>query len=303
MDGSPISIKHVIDTHVHLTTATLRNQLIESPPDAWKEGVSKCQVYNYKLFEEEISNSICQLDACIYVQCFNFPAIDECCWAINFAKSNDNIVRGVVAEIPVPRGAEAVSSFLQTVRDRCGGSELPKELKGGRVVLLGQAEKASLDGNYVDGLRKLHEAGLHWEFCCHPHHIPHILTTCKRCPKDMVFVLDHILHNSAGDTANDFESWSVNIAKLAREIPNSYCKLGAVEEWGCAEPLKYLDFAIETFGYDRVLYESNWFVSKLCGCNYDDTAKLLHEVLLSKKASSREIENVFYWNAKMVYKL
>ena len=53
------------------------------------------------MFEEEVNKSICQLDACIYVQCFNYPAIDECCWAINFAKSNDNIVRGVVAEIPL----------------------------------------------------------------------------------------------------------------------------------------------------------------------------------------------------------
>ena len=120
----------------------------------------------------------------------------------------------------------------------------------------------------------------------------------------MVFVLDHLLHNSAGDTsANDFESWSVNIAKLAREIPNSYCKIGAVEEWGCGDPCKYLEFAIETFGYDRVLYESNWFVSKIFGSKYDDTAKLIYKVLLSRKASRSEIENVFYQNAKKVYNL
>ena len=305
MDDLLIPIKHVIDTHVHLTTDKLRNQLIDSPPDAWKEGLAKSQVYNYKMFEEEINKSICQLDACIYVQCFNYPAIDECCWAINFAKSNDNIVRGVVAEIPVPQGAEAVTSFLQAVQARCGESALPRELKGGRVVLLGQAENASLDSIYVEGLTQLHQAGLHWEFCCHPGHIPYILATCKRCPKDMVFVLDHLLHNSAGDTsANDFESWSVNIAKLAREIPNTYCKIGAVEEWGCSEPYKYLEFAIEAFGYDRVLYESNWFVSRIVGgSKYDDTAKLLCKVLLSRKASRSEIENVFYRNAKKVYKL
>ena len=119
----------------------------------------------------------------------------------------------------------------------------------------------------------------------------------------MTFVFDHLLHNAEETGGNDFETWSVNIAKLASEVPNSYCKLGAVEEWGCDDPCKYLEFTIDIFGYDRVLYESNWFVSKLCGCKYDDTAKLLHEVLLSRKASRSEIENVFYQNAKKVYNL
>ena len=37
------------------------------------------------------------------------------------------------------------------------------------------------------------------------------------------------------------------------------CKLGAVEQWGVADPGKFLDHALQTFGADRVLFESNWY--------------------------------------------
>ncbi len=297
-----MNITNVIDTHVHLTTEKLENVLINNPPDSWKEGVAKRQVYAYNYFKEKVSNSSCQLAGCIYVQCFNAPPLEECCWAIEFAKADDNIIKGVIAEIPVPDGSEAVRTYLNQVRERFNGN-LPSELKGGRVVLLGEDKEASLTDMYINGLKTLSEANLLWEFCSHPKHIPSILETCKKCPTKMTFVFDHLLHNAEETGGNDFETWSVNIAKLASEVPNSYCKLGAVEEWGCDDPFKYLEFTIDIFGYDRVLYESNWFVSEIFNCEYDDTAKLLVKVLKTKNASEEEIQKVFQMNAKKVYNL
>ncbi len=291
---------NVIDTHVHLTTSKLENILINDPPDSWKKGVERRQNFDYKYFEEKISNAICRLDGCIYVQCFNSPSIEECCWAIELAKSDSNIIKGVVAEIPVPQGPEAVCKYLNQVRDRYDNKTLPSALKGGRVVLLGEEKDASLNNKYIDGLKILCKENLHWEFCSNPKHIPFITETCKKCPKEMLFVLDHMLHNDGGD---DFEVWSKNISNLADEVPNSYCKLGAAEEWGCQNCSKYLEFAIDTFGYDRVMYESNWFVSEIYGCEYDATAKLLYNVLRSKNASDIEMQKVFHLNAKKVYRL
>jgi predicted TIM-barrel fold metal-dependent hydrolase len=41
--------------------------------------------------------------------------------------------------------------------------------------------------------------------------------------------------------------------------------MGAVEEWGVEDPGAVMDRAIAAFGFDRVLYESNWFVSEAMG--------------------------------------
>ena len=42
------------------------------------------------------------------------------------------------------------------------------------------------------------------------------------------------------------------------ELPNVYCKMGAMEQWGVDDPGAYLDRAIKAFGFERILYESNW---------------------------------------------
>ena len=50
--------------------------------------------------------------------------------------------------------------------------------------------------------------------------------------------------------------WGPALDKLGA-LPNCYCKMGAVEEWGVEDPGAYMDRAIAAFGLDRVLYESN----------------------------------------------
>lgn len=49
---------------------------------------------------------------------------------------------------------------------------------------------------------------------------------------------------------------------------NVVAKLGAIEQWGVADPAKFLDHALKSFGADRVLAESNWFVNTAMGKGY-----------------------------------
>jgi predicted TIM-barrel fold metal-dependent hydrolase len=81
----------------------------------------------------------------------------------------------------------------------------------------------------------------------------------------------------------------VELAKLK----NVCCKLGAVEEWGVSDPLQYMNFAIATFGFDRVLYESNWFVLEvLKELKYDTTAKIILDALCSQNATQEDMNAV-----------
>jgi hypothetical protein len=65
------------------------------------------------------------------------------------------------ANIPVPRGAAAVKTFLNSLRDNSG--KLPRALKGGRVVLLGNPmppSDACLSPTYIEGLKELGAEGV-----------------------------------------------------------------------------------------------------------------------------------------------
>merc|ERR1719215_2103532 len=142
---------------------------------------------------------------------------------------------------------------------------------------------ACLDPTFLDGLRALAASGLHWEFGCQPCALPHVASVCGEFP-GMQFVLDHAGHNAGGE---DLGTWSVAIKEVAKH-GNVVCKLGAVEEWEVADPLPYLRCALEAFGVDRVLYESNWFVSEASGDPYDKAFSHVLQALESLGWDSEE---------------
>merc|ERR1712216_19291 len=154
---------------------------------------------------------------------------------------------------------------------------------------------ACLDGKFLEGLAVLERNGLLWEFACQPCALPHVVTVCSRFPQ-VTFVLDHLGHNAGGD---DYETWAPAITELAK-CSNVVAKLGAIEEWDVSDPGLYLDHAIKTFGYNRCMYESNWFVSKAMGDLYDSTFKHVSTSLVRLQASEEEKQAVFVGNALRV---
>jgi hypothetical protein len=129
-------------------------------------------------------------------------------------------------------------------------------------------------------------------------------------------------HNGGGE---DFDTWSLAISTLAKECPNVVTKVGAGEEWGVSDRGIFLDHAITTFGFQRILVESNWPVSIGSGEPYEYMFTLVLEVLLicakllktnvfmlsnslpqsCKRlgATTEQIEAVFFRNAVRIYQL
>ena len=237
-------------------------------------------------------------------------------WVFGMIASSSSRVEALVAHIPVPDGAAAVNAWLgQLLEAQCGAGAKPDALiaaglRGGRVVLLGDpmpAPDACLAPAYLDGLRALARygggggrlGGLHWEWCCKPEALPSIAKVCAQFP-DMVFVLDHLGHNCGGD---DLATWSKDLEALAASSSNVYAKLGAIEEWEVKDPAPYLDHALKVFGFGRVLYESNWFVSAAMGDPYGKTAGRVLAACKRAGATALQIHQVFVGNAKKVYRV
>merc|ERR550514_1840924 len=115
---------------------------------------------------------------------------------------------------------------------------------------------------------------------------------CSRLP-GVTFVADHLAHN--GNEGGELETWGPAIDALGK-LPNVYAKMGAVEEWDVPNPGDYMDRAIKAFGFDRILFESNWFVSEAMGDPYERTPSLLKAACERANATEAEIRKVFAEN-------
>ena len=69
------------------------------------------------------------------------------------------------------------------------------------------------------------------------------------------------------------------------------------------QQLPLLDAAVELFGFGRLLFEGNWFVSLAEGFNYGRTLGAARELLARHGASAADAEAVFRGNARRVYRL
>ena len=79
--------------------------------------------------------------------------------------------------------------------------------------------------------------------------------------------------------------------------------MGAIEEWGVADPAPYIDHALQVFGFERCLAEGNWFVSEGLGESYGRVFELLKEGCERAGATAAQERAVFAGNARRVYKL
>jgi len=221
--------------------------------------------------------------------------VSEAKMALKKAQDADSFIEGVVAAIPVPEGGAAVRGFLDKLRVN---GELPKALKGGRIVLFGAEKDVMLSQKYTSGLEELQKHGLLWEWCGTPDYLPGVLRATKRFPK-VSFVLNHLgLNGGVGVLSKGMDDWKVMMTQLAAECPNLFVKMGAIEEWSVDNPSEYLRHGLKTFGTHRCLAEANWFVS---AGKYPRSFDRLHAVLEQANASDDEVRDVFQRNAEKVY--
>jgi L-fuconolactonase len=301
----------VIDSHVHFAKDWQDGEI--GLPNGWLRSEGESFRRNWtehgpKSLRTEIAAAGgaagFQVEGIVFVECANGKPEEEVAWVLGMVEDPQSLVQALVCNVDVAQGGDAVTAFLQKLTEQCGGS-LPSSLKGARQVLLGNPmppADACLQPAYLDGLKALHAAGLHWEWACLPEAIPSITKVCASLP-EMTFVLNHLGHNNGGD---DFETWAPAITELAKNCPNVVAKLGAIEEWRVSDPAPFLDHALGAFGLQRVMYESNWFVPAAFGGKaekYDKTFGLVKGALTRAGASADEVKAVFNANAKRVYRL
>jgi L-fuconolactonase len=129
-----------------------------------------------------------------------------------------------------------------------------------------------------------------------------VIELVRRCP-EVRFVLDHIGKPAIRDDRLD--PWRADIERLAA-LPNVWCKLsGVVTEadhsaWTREQLRPYIRHAAEQFGFDRLLFGSDWPVSELTH-RYAEWVEIIAWALAD--CSEIERRKLFRDNAIAFYRL
>jgi L-fuconolactonase len=155
----------------------------------------------------------------------------------------------------------------------------------------------------LGNLKLVAEARFPFEFLTYTRHIPYVLRALEAVPA-LHAVIDHI--SKPEIKTKKLEPWKTLMAEAAKH-PNLFCKLsGMITEadhasWGVDDLRPYLEHVVGSFGWDRVLFGSDWPVCLLAGY-YAQVYGALREVLSSQLDAEREAK-VFGQNAARFYQL
>jgi predicted TIM-barrel fold metal-dependent hydrolase len=174
-------------------------------------------------------------------------------------------------------------------------------VKGFRRVLHVVPDDLSEGAAFRANLRRLGDQRP-FDLCVRPDQIDKAIALTDIAPS-VQFVLDHCGVPAIKDRAE--HPWRESIAEIAKR-PNIAVKISGVvayadpEGWTVDDIRPYVEHAIERFGWDRVVWGSDWPVSTL-------TASLAlwvaaaHAITLGASASERE--RLFSANARRIWRL
>ena len=152
------------------------------------------------------------------------------------------------------------------------------------------------------GLRKLSERGHSYDLLVHTRHLRYVPQVAESCP-DLRLVIDHLAKPPIG--RNEINEWSQALKPIAR-YPNIHCKLsGLVTEanwssWQANDLRPYVEYALELFGVDRMMFGSDYPVC-LLAASYDRVLGSFQALL--KEIGDGDRDKIFSKNAATFYRL
>ena len=199
------------------------------------------------------------VDKTVIVQSANSYADTDSMLA--FAEEYD-WVAGVVGWVPIHDPAETAKKL-----DEYGQNAY---FKGMRHLIHDEPNPDWVVQKQVfEGLQILADSGLTFDVVAvFPNHLKHVPTLAEKVP-NLKMVIDHLAKPPLGD--DDRATWRQQMAAAA-ESPNVYAKVSGLntvtpdfDNWAYEDIKPLIDFALETFGADRLMFGSDWPVAVLAG--------------------------------------
>ena len=231
------------------------------------------------------------VEKAVLVQASN--SVAESRWLLNLAGEN-SFVAGVVGWV------DLTSVDVDAQLDEL--STYPK-FKGVRHLVESEPDDDWLvQPAVLSGLRRLATYGLSYDLLVHTRHLKYVPQVAERCP-DLALVIDHLAKPPIAK--NEIKEWSQALKPLASYL-NIHCKMsGLVTEakwtsWQINDLRPYVEFALESFGVDRLMFGSDYPVC-LLAASYNRVLESFQEILKGLSVDDRE--KIFSKNAANFYRL
>ena len=278
----------IIDTHVHLWDPG-------RIPLRWGHKAPSINT-PHLIAEYDAARAEVAIEALVFLECDVEAGrhVDEAAMVTAIAAGEPRL-QAIVAHAPLEKG-EAVAEDLELL------ARFPL-VRGVRRLLQDEPDiQAVLNDDFIAGLNLLPRNNLHFEICIFHHQLGAIVDLVRRLP-NVTFMLDHIAKPPI--KAGGLEPWRTRIAELAA-LPNLMCKMsGLITEadhstWRPEQLRPYIDHVVDTFGFDRLVFGSDWPVLALAG-GLPQWVAILDEAL----AGASEDELRYFWveNAQAFYRL
>jgi L-fuconolactonase len=207
----------------------------------------------------------------------------------------DTRLAGIVAHAPLERGAEVKETLERLAAMR--------NVRGVRRLIETERDPSfCLADAFVGALKLLPSYGFTFDLCVKHWAITYAIELARRCP-EVTFVLDHI---GKPDIRNGLvEPWRRQIGELAA-LPNVVCKVSGViteadhAHWTREDLAPYVTHVIEQFGFDRIMYGSDWSVAELTH-RYGEFVEILDGLMSGVPES--ELRKFYRDNAIRIYRL
>jgi L-fucono-1,5-lactonase len=227
----------------------------------------------------------------VLVQASN--SVAESHWLLKLADEN-SFIAGVVGWV------DLMSSIIDAQLDELSAHS---KFKGVRHLVESEPNDDWLiQPAVLSGLRQLSRYRLSYDLLVHTRHLKYVPQVVEAVP-ELSFVIDHVAKPPIAK--NEIKEWSQALKPLA-SYPNVHCKLsGLVTEanwtsWQTDDLRPYVEYALELFGADRLMFGSDYPVC-LLAASYDRVLDAFQEIL--EPLSDVDREKIFSKNAAKFYRL
>jgi L-fuconolactonase len=278
----------IVDSHVHLyDIGRLRYGWLEAAPKLKR---------TYLLDDFDRARGPVEVDKIVFAEVWVDPGLhlEEAAFVQSLA-DNDPRLCGMVAHAPLEKGPSVEADLISLQKY--------KILRGiRRLIEIERDPSFCLEPGFIAGLRLLPKYHLTFDICVKHWALTFGLELARRCP-EVSFVLDHI---GKPDIKHGLrEPWWSQIREMAR-LPNVIVKVSGViteadhARWNKEDVKPYIAHVLDEFGFDRVMYGSDWTVSELTH-SYPTFVEILDEVIAG--ASEAEKRKVYRDTAIRTYRL
>jgi predicted TIM-barrel fold metal-dependent hydrolase len=217
---------------------------------------------------------------------------DETAFVEGLAAVPGSLIGGIVA-VCRPESA-AFPGWLDSLRDT--------RVVGLRRILHVEPDALSQQPRFRAHLRLLSASALTFDLCVRARQLPLALDLVTACP-EVSFVLDHC--GAPDIAAGAIDPWRDDLRALA-SCANVTCKISGL--LSTCNPLDatadavrpYVEHAIEVFGWERVIWGSDWPVVEITA-TLGDWAQTTRTIVAGESEANRR--KLFIENAQRVYRL